>query len=353
MLTVCFGVDPINRKITALTARGGGFGSSLTPDPAFEVLPLDERAFVENELSYAALVNTFLTPWAEKNPNESYNVFLVLPDTLAAMDLVPLPMISRSKLGEALKVEIEKLHKNAAELDYSAELLFADKKTASFWVSFFRKADKTALTAAFARHRQFTLKGATFDSNALADAALALFPKLRRQDFAAVDVQADRTLIALVRRESTLGFLTLPLGASLLGQGGRHELSAAEQAVQEAKRQDMIRRGLLEEAVEETEEEQVRRSGSNKDRLAEDFAPVYRRIVGTLQNAREDIPGFQPETVLINLPEEAGFLTERMSRETGWSFAPFFTGEAPHRGCLPLLGGLSLGQFNKNLNLVG
>ena len=353
MLTVCFGVDPLNRNITVLTARGGGFGSSLTPDSSFEVLPLDDRAFVENQLSYPSLVNNFLTPWAERMTNENFNVFLVLPDTIAAADLVQLPMISRAKLGEALKVEIGELHRNASELDYSAELLYADKKTASFWITMFKKAEKAALNAAFARHKQFNLKGATFDSNALADLALNLFPRLRKQDFAAVDVQNNRTLIALVRKESTVGYLTFPLGTSLLGQGGKHELSAAEQAVQEAKRQDMLRKGLLEELSEEPEEEQIHRAGSNKDRLAEDFSPIYRRIVGVLQNGRSLIPGFQPETILVNLPAPYAFLTERMTRETGWNFMPFFQEAHPLQGCLPLWGVLFLTQFNKNLNLAG
>ena len=316
------------------------------------------------------------------------NVSLVLPDRFFLTDMLTVPNLGKKAAGNSLNLVIGTVYKNKNELAYNTFPLFQNKQTMVFGMVGARKAFLNSIRH-ICQKNAISVKNITFAANSMANAAMALNPKVRTGAGLLMDIQETYTRFAFLNKGRTLGAYTLPFGYSILyksrlaDEEQLFDYASAELLVINAKEKARAKRltvmtdedlnnpnplapqpgAPLNAEGNEPEEEVVENLGGRKlpkfmlrqipvdaqGFVFENFRIFVKWALELLCSNTKITALESVETVYVNMPGEYAFLFDMVNREekeNGVTFSPLLADNALCKP-LELFGGFFVKQYNK------
>lgn len=374
-------VNNDNNRIYFYQSDGDSNGS-FTAAP-YHATAMDDGFFDE--------LSQILRLYKQKHTAKSLpDVSLLLPDDFFLTDMITIPNMGKKAVNNSLNLVIGTVYQNKSDLTYNTFLLSQNKQTAQYGLVGIRTALLERFEAVF-DDAGYRLENVTFVSNAMADGAMALNPKLRGETCLLLDMKDTSAHFAFLNKGRTLGSYRLPFGRTVLhpSQLAAEDLlfdhSSAEllvlNAKQKAKAKQHTMMGDLDLAdsddetpyltneltdafdgePEEEDEPMVTRGGrklpkfmlretptDQKGFIYENFRIFMKWTLDLIASNPKITALGEIETVYVNMPQEYHFLFDMVNEEeeeNGVIFAPMFSGAAPK--VLELLGGCYVKQYNK------
>ena len=363
------------------------------------------------EKDFYEKLGSILDQYKESHPDvPMHRVSLILPDTIVITDTLTVPALG----ARAMNNSVDVLYQNSAEIKFTRQLAIQNKQSATFSILGVRRKILSRLKRTCSEHG-VSIANITFASNAAVDGAFMLNTKIRSSSFVLLDIKDRSAKVIFVIKGKTLGFYSLPFGASILyksrvaAEEFLADHSAAELVIDAAKAKAKAKAFVIDEDEEELEEaDEVTISEAEAiepnpdpdaldDELIEDIdeddpdhvlashakkglrklpkfmqRPIpktreefvfenFRYFVKWVLNLIASNPGIvalgAPERVLVNMPSEYAFLYDMVNAEAaenGIEFAPLTESEVDEniRKNLELYGGFYAKQFNKKNNFT-
>ena len=367
------------------------------------------------EKDFYEKLGSILDQYKESHPDvPMHRVSLVLPDNIVITDTLTVPALGAKAMNNSVDVMISNLYVNSAEIKFTRQLAIQNKQSATFSILGVRRKILSKLKKVCSEHG-VSISNITFASNAAVDGAFMLNPKIRSSSFVLLDIKDRSAKVIFVIKGKTLGFYSLPFGASILyksrvaAEEFLADHSAAELVIEVAKAKAKAKAFVIDEDEEEFEEaDEVTISEAEAiepnpdpdaidDALIDEFdendpehvlashakkglrklpkfmqRPIpktreefvfenFRYFVKWVLNLIASNPGIvalgAPERVLVNMPSEYSFLYDMVNAEAvenGIEFAPLTGSEVDEviRKNLELYGGFYSKQFNKKNNFT-
>ena len=357
----------------------GDSNGSFTAAP-YHATAMDDGFFDE--------LSQILRLYKQKHTAKSLpDVSLLLPDDFFLTDMITIPNMGKKAVNNSLNLVIGTVYQNKSDLTYNTFLLSQNKQTAQYGLVGIRTALLERFEAVF-DDAGYRLENVTFVSNAMADGAMALNPKLRGETCLLLDMKDTSAHFTFLNKGRTLGTYRLPFGRTVLhpSQLAAEDLlfdhSAAEALVQNAKEKAKAKMTITDIlGAMDADDEALSQTGSFPGVSEEDAEEEVTEARGgrklpkfMLRETPTDQKGFiyenfrifmkwtldliasnpkitalgEIETVYVNMPQEYRFLfnvVNEEKEENGVIFAPMFSGAAPK--VLELLGGCYVKQYNK------
>lgn len=203
---VIIGVDTVSQCVKVMRIPAGGTKEATVEYLPYQSRPMDREFFA----NFERLISDHLSAYPS---TQSTAVYAVLPDSAVACDVITVPSVKKSRMQNALNVEIENQYKNHLDLSIRSYIAAANKQYTLYRLTMVRKELLSSFYKSLAACKLFA-KETTYAANAAVDAVLALRPKNRMHSFIFVDIREKSTLFAFVNKGRTIGFHTFPFGYS-------------------------------------------------------------------------------------------------------------------------------------------
>lgn len=280
------------------------------------------------------------------NPRlDLHTTSLILPDRLFLLDFVDIPISHRKAMQHSLRLSIEAIYKNAAELNLKTYSVQQTKLNGKFGVVGIRKDILEGLTRSFT-HAGMNITGVTFASSAMVSGAVALNAKLHGESFLLVDIKKQCTRMAFVIRGCTMGYYDLPFGygmmreLDLVAEDILFDHRASELLVLNAKERARSKQLTTDDiATPESQDFSASAGLSDGNRyktarklpkfikrpipqtkeeyIYENFRIIVKWVLELLVNNSDITSLAKFDTVYVNMPDEYGFLFDIVNKNIG------------------------------------
>lgn len=142
-------------------------------------------------------------------------VYILLPDSALAMDIISLPRMKRALMADAIKTEAKLLYLNHKDLMIRYSPLSADKQASAFNVTLLRLGVQTVFYDAL-NERKLYPQALLGTSTAILNGALALRSKLHNKNFVFLDMKENTSYLVFCSKNTVCGYKRLDLGYSIL-----------------------------------------------------------------------------------------------------------------------------------------
>ena len=353
-LNIAVGFDNVHKIVKFCRVRKLDFSACEVREYPYTQQFLSEEFLLEFKDICAKYI-------AEFPSSQQLACYLMLPDSMIAMDNVTLPQMKRDKLNHALNTELSKLYKNHKELQFKHYIISSDKQCVTFLLTIVKKHNLAELYRVLAENK-FYAKGTTYQANCLVGGVLHLKSAYRKKSFLFLDIHSDYTNIAVCAKGRTAGFATLMLGADhlsdaeLLQEHMLYNHDFANLAVINA--QEKARMKALTVADElETPRRILKLEHRQEPVDSEGF--IYENFRMFLKWAllyERELKGqaFMPklDCVLVNMPKKYSFVIDKVNaeKESGLPFE--YLGDFGEKITenLDVIGALYCGVYNKSQN---
>lgn len=357
-------IDPEKTAVRFFVLDGGAEEGYKQDRVGFFATPADENYFTD--------LQALLAKYREENPQfPTEEVTLLLPDDWFISDYIAIPTAGKSAMKNDLAVATEALYKNAKQLSFHNFVLAQDKNSTVYSLIGIRTELLTRFYGAFSG-AGYSVKNATFRSNAAVNGAISVNPKLATASYLLLDIGKRSTRIIFVVKGKTKGWYALPFGYAVLQKNppvdekSLFEHAAAELLVLNAK--ETARAKQLTQAIEtpvqdetgeeenaENEELALADGADERENIAYENFRIFMKWALELIVRNGDITTHGvPEAVYVQLPSEYGYLLEKANLEIEENKYRFVAlgakKDSVAERALALYGGLFAAQYNKPNN---
>ena len=164
---------------------------------------------------FSARLSDALAKFRESHPDVALGrAMLVLSDNTVITDTVNLPPLNKRAMDASLDATLSNLY-GGKHIRFNRVLAAQNKQYATYAVAGMRADMLMKLQEAFSAE-DVELEGVTFAAAAATCAVTVLNPKLKNASYVLMDVMQSETRLVFVSGARTLGFYSLPFGASVL-----------------------------------------------------------------------------------------------------------------------------------------
>ena len=316
--------------------------------------------------AFAAQLSDAIEKFRESHPDVAMQrVSLVLSDNAVLTDTVNLPLIHRRAANVSIDASLSNLY-GGESMCFNRVLALQNKQFATYAVTGMHRDLLLRLRESFAKSG-IEIANVTYASAAATNAAVKLNPRLKSASFVLLDIKNDSTKIAFVCAGRTLGFYSLPFGASVLNA----EVYTPEEMLFDHACAELLVSNTAERADADTaESEQPTHEGLHgktprvlpglmqreiptdaEGILYENFRVFVKWTLELIASNASITALGAPEAVYVNMPRPMDFLTERVNAEAEENCIRFLPLEgatdALIRENLELYGGFFMPQSNR------
>lgn len=318
----------------------------------------------------------------EKDPEMDLSkASLILPDQLFLLDMVTIPVIHRRAMNHSLNLAIENIYKNVSELNLVTHQIQQTRQNATYGLTAIRRELLEQINKVF-EENGVNITGVTFASNAMANGAFVLNPKLRNDTFLLLDIKENYSRYAFVVRGITMGYYDLPFGYGMLyksrvaSEDLLFDNRAGELLVLNAKERAKSKQLTMESTLGVPSEEDndssyepvfdgvTGRAARKLPKFMQRPVPQFRNqfiyenfrifvkwTCDLINNNQNIVSLSKLDKVVVNMPAEYDFLFDVINvdaEDHGVTFVPLRDNEniVPFADNLELYGGFFMGQYN-------
>ncbi|MBQ2713010.1 MAG: hypothetical protein IJF71_06470 [Clostridia bacterium] len=180
----------------------------------FLALPLPHEYCPAGKPDYTTILSTTLKEHIH-HVNFNGTVHFQIPNDSVAVNYFTLPVLAAPKMAEALRVEHAALYANLDELHHTSKVYQSNKRTRTYATVLVRKEILRAINSGISENK-LNIRSLGFEAATTMNALLSLNNKLRKRSFVFFDIKSDHTLIVFCDKDSLVGYAKLPFGYEVI-----------------------------------------------------------------------------------------------------------------------------------------
>jgi len=177
-----------------------------------ETAPLKSKSFDDE---FFKNLSTALSNYSKKYPVEqNASATVVVSDNFVSTNILNIPTMGK-KTMDSLNVLISEFYKNREQLKINQTLISQNKQYSTFALSIMNQELLSKIYGVCAENRM-TPHNITFNSNAIINGVINLNNSMSNKTYAFLDIKPEKSVVILVNKGRTAGFIDLPFGSSIL-----------------------------------------------------------------------------------------------------------------------------------------